>query len=1228
MSRRAVFFLILLLLTTSIAINAQNESDTPVVVGSFQSEIGCNSDWQPDCTLTMMEDASGVFSYLATLPAGEWSAKVTLGPRWDTNFGADGVEGGPEIAFVVEEDGTEVTFGFDPQSSLLEITIGEVTGELPDLPVENPTQIDNPDNVSIPGSFNDVIGCAEDWQPDCEQAQLAYDPVDDIWFGSFALPAGEYEYKVAINNSWAENYGGSADADGPNVVLIVAEDSTVDFYYDHKTNWIADSVNHIIANVPGSFQSEDGCPGDWQPDCLRTWLQDPDGDGTYQYATTNLPAGGYEAKVALNQSWSLNYGANGARDGANIPFSVLEENTVTEFLFDTTTNIMTITVGGVDTSQIVGNLFNATAHWVREDMILWDIPRIPGAVYRLHYAEAGGLQLGDNVIEGGESIVIEYDREGVTDEIVAAFPHLKDYFALKINADDLSLVPSLLRGQLAVSSTDNQGNLLDATSIQIPGVLDDLYTYDGDLGVVVNEGVPTLHVWAPTAHSVTLHLFEDANPETESATYDMTFDAESGVWSINGEAGWLNQYYLYEVEVYVPSTGLIERNLVTDPYSFSLSMNSARSQIVDLTDPAFMPEGWEALAKPVLAAPEDIVIYELHIRDFSILDATVTPEYRGTFMAFTEADSDGMNHLRSLAQVGLTHIHLLPTFDIATINENASERVEPDLAVLASFPPDSTEQQALIEPIRDLDGFNWGYDPYHYTVPEGSYATDPDGPTRILEFRQMVQALNTNDLHVVMDVVYNHTNAAGQSERSVLDRIVPGYYHRLITDTGAVATSTCCPNTATEHNMMRKLMIDSVITWATAYKVDGFRFDLMGHHMLDDMVAVREALNALTIETDGVDGRQVYVYGEGWNFGEVADNIRGVNATQLNIGGTGIGVFNDRLRDAVRGGNPFGGEQEQGFINGLYDDPNGITPGDEDAQRERLLLFMDQIRVGLAGNLADYSFTDRNGETVTGADMLYNGSPVGYTADPQENIVYISAHDNETLFDAIQYKAPADATIDDRVRMNNMGLSIVALTQGIPFFHAGDDMLRSKSLDRNSYNSGDWFNRLDFSYQTNNWGMGLPPAGDNESNWLIMQPLLATPELVASPDAIQRSVAHLQEMLAIRRSSPLFRLQTADEIISQVKFLNTGPSQIPGVIVMQIVDTNDIDPQYSEILVVFNATVQEQAIVIDSLIGTNLTLHPIQTNASDPVVRSTSVVADTGTLYVPARTTAVFVLPH
>ena len=251
------------------------------------------------------------------------------------------------------------------------------------------------------------------------------------------------------------------------------------------------------------------------------------------------------------------------------------------------------------------------------------------------------------------------------------------------------------------------------------------------------------------------------------------------------------------------------------------------------------------------------------------------------------------------------------------------------------------------------DAYNWGYDPYHYTVPEGSYATDPDGTARTVEFRKMVKALNDDGLRVVMDVVYNHTAASGQATTSVLDRIVPGYYQRLLAD-GSVANSTCCSNTATENAMMGKLVVDSIVTWAKEYKVDGFRFDLMGHHPKANILAVRKALDALTLAKDGVDGKKIILYGEGWNFGEVADDARFVQATQKNMAGTGIATFSDRARDAVRGGGPFDEDPGvQGFASGLYTDPNSSKAnGTAAEQKARLLHYQDLIKVGLSGNLA------------------------------------------------------------------------------------------------------------------------------------------------------------------------------------------------------------------------------------------------------------------------------------
>lgn len=1209
------------------------------VPGSFQEEIGCPGDWQPDCLRSLLQDPNGdgIYTFItALIPAGEYEAKVAVGQSWDENYGADGVADGANIPFSVGE-GQAVIFTFDPATNVLTI---ETTDEIPAGLITSLDQVGGtggslpppaapfPDLVVIPGTIQSVLGCPGDWQPDCENTALVFDEDDQVWTAVFTIPAGSYEYKVALNGSWDVNFGLNAEPGGANIPLVLVEDTAVSYYFDHNTGWVADSVNNLIANVPGDFQSEIGCPDDWQPDCLRSWLQDPDGDGTYTFQTVSIPAGSYEAKVAVNQSWDENYGEGGAQGGANIGFAVPEDGTLVTFTWNSGSKLLTIGVGAGAGPK--GNLAEQRAHWVREGLILWDVDAAPGNQYFFHYDPAGNpFSLTPTGMSGGTAVPLTVLPDGVPADVAAQFPHLRNTVALQMAADDLGFVRIALKGQTAVSAQDADGQMLDATGLQIPGVLDDLYAYDGPLGITWDGDTPNLRVWAPTARLVRLHLFDDSNPGTRAQTSPMRVDPATGVWSITGQPDWNGKYYLYEVQVYVPSESSVQTNLVTDPYSFSLAQNSRRSQIVDLNDPALMPDGWESLSKPPLDAPEDIVIYELHARDFSVNDAAVPDEWKGTYLAFTVADSAGMAHLRRLAEAGLTHLHLLPTFDIATINEDKNTWQGPTFAELAAFPPDSPEQQALVEATADLDAFNWGYDPFHYTVPEGSYATNPDGAQRILEYRQMVQALNQSGLRLVMDVVYNHTNAAGQSDFSVLDRIVPGYYHRL-NAAGRVERSTCCANTASEHAMMRKLMVDSVLTWAEAYKVDGFRFDLMGHHMKEDMLAVRAALDELTVAENGVEGTAVYLYGEGWDFGEVAANARGINATQFNMGGTGIGTFNDRIRDAIRGGNPFGDYQKQGFINGLYYDPNETDQGTEAQQLARLLELSDHIRVGLAGNLADFSFIGADGSLTTGRQVLYNGQFTGYALDPQDTINYASAHDNETLFDAIQYKAPLTATAVERARMQQMGLSLVMLGQGIPFFHAGSDLLRSKDFDRDSYNSGDWFNRLDFTYETNNWGIGLPVAGKNQENWPLQQPLLADLALAVDGELIRQTADHFQTMLQVRRSSPLFRLQTAEEIMARLQFHNTGPEQIPGLIVMSLSDQvgADLDPQFDRIVVLFNANNQAQTFAIADLAGLEMVLHPVLAASGDGRYTEMSYDAATGTFAVPGRSTAVFVLPE
>jgi pullulanase len=764
---------------------------------------------------------------------------------------------------------------------------------------------------------------------------------------------------------------------------------------------------------------------------------------------------------------------------------------------------------------------------------------------------------------------------GLTQTQRVRFPHLRNYRVFAVPVADLDC---LLRGQLLVTGWDAGGGLAVLTGVQLPGVLDDLYAdaADAELGLILDDDRLALAVWAPTARTVALELFD--TPDSEPTLVPMDRDGVTGVWTVVGNRTWLGRYYRYRVEVWHPAAQRIVTSSVTDPYSQALAVDSTHSLLVDLADPALKPDGWDALAKPDAVAPARMQIAEVAVRDFSIFDESVPVRERGTYLAFTRSASTGMRHLRSLAEAGLTHLHLLPAFDFASVPDRRADQAVP-AGDLAALPPHSAEQQHAVMAVAGTDGYNWGYDPLHYTVPDGSLATEPAGAVRILEFRRMVAALAGAELRVVMDVVYNHTAAAGLGRFSVLDRIVPGYYHRLLAD-GRIADSTCCPNTAPEHRMMSRLVVDSVVTWAREYKVDGFRFDLMGHHPRANILEVRVALDHL-----GDAGRDIYLYGEGWNFGEVADDARFPQAIQANLAGTGIGTFNDRLRDAVRGGAPFDADPTvRGFASGL----GAATPPS----------VQDRIKVGLAGELA------RCG---------------GYAGAPGEVVTYVDAHDNEILYDALAFKLPRRLEPVDRARMQVLALALVVLGQGVGFLVLGSERLRSKSLDRNSYDSGDWFNGIRWDpAHGNGFGIGLPPAAENADRWAVARPLLADPALIPPPVVVEMCAERYRELLRIRRSSPAFGLPTADEVQRRVSF----PAGTPGVIVMSL-DGTGLDPRWRRIVVVFNATESATAQAVPELAGVPLRLHPSLVTSADPVLRTAT--ADAGTLTVPARSVAVFV---
>ena len=843
-----------------------------------------------------------------------------------------------------------------------------------------------------------------------------------------------------------------------------------------------------------------------------------------------------------------------------------------------------------------------------------------GATYALNAALNGGLNLTPTGITGGTQIPLTTGGSLSSDEL-ARYPQLASYAVLQLpETVDLATVKQALKGEIAISVVGANGALQYATGIQAAGVLDDLYYYPGKLGVIFREDSVSIKVWAPTAQSVSLLIFDHESDTAPSATISM--QENNGVWSANGNRDWKGKYYLYQLSVWVPLDAAVDTNVTTDPYSVDIALNGTKSRITDLDSAATKPAGWDHSSSPPLQTFSDLSLYELHIRDFSVNDLTVPAAHRGTYEAFADQNSDGMRHLRDLARVGLRGVHILPSFHLASINEDRS--TWQTTGDLSQFPPDGTQQQAAVAAIQGSDAFNWGYDPVHYMTPEGSYAITP--ANRVREYRTMVMGLHNAGLRVVQDVVFNHTNAFGEGPNSNLDEVVPGYYHRLNSD-GNVESGSCCPDTASEHRMMEKLIIDTLVLNAREYKIDGFRFDIMSFHFTYNMQHIQAALRALTPARDGVDGSKIYLYGEGFNFGDTANNQIGPNASQINLYGFGIGTFNDRIRDGIRGGSPFTDERVQGFATGLFTDSSDYTNQNppQSGQLGQLLHYSDWILVGLTGNLRDYSFTGSSGATVTGARVDYNGQPTGYTATPIEAINYCSVHDNQDLFDAVQLKSSFNDSIAMRARRQVLAMSLVILGQGVPFFQAGDDMLRSKDMDQNSYDSGDWFNKIDWTGQTANWGIGLPIASQNGGQWSIMTPLLSNPAYTPQPQDIAHSAAGFQEFMQVRYSSGLFRMATFAEVQKNLTFLNTGPNQVPGLIVMRLDANGGHYGAYKHILVVFNATTEQLTFADSSLQGMNLRLHPVQRNSSDPLTQQSSFDSKAGAATVGGLTTAVFV---
>ncbi len=877
----------------------------------------------------------------------------------------------------------------------------------------------------------------------------------------------------------------------------------------------------------------------------------------------------------------------------------------------------TVYIAPPDTRSVSST--DARAVWLTKQLIQWPRVVANGTVKLYHSATGQIVVAKDQAVTGADGFVtLDAFTGQVPPDAALRFKYVGRGAVFAVRDADLALLPVLHTKQLVLVQEDSNGKVQNATTGQLAGALDDLYAAAAavpDLGATVANGSTQFKVWAPTAQQVALYRYENSADRAISAEL-MAFDPATGVWSLSKPGDLSGSYYRFGLQVFVKGVGLA-RNLVTDPYSLSLSGDSRRSYVADLNSARFKPAGWDASAPPqTVTVSPDMSIYELHVRDFSANDPTVPPEHRGKYLAFTDSHSNGMKHLKALAAAGLTDVHLLPSFDLASVPEKGCVTPSPSGA------PDSPDQQATVAATAGIDCFNWGYDPYHFTAPEGSFASAVgNGATRIIEFRRMVKALNAAGLRVGMDVVYNHTTASGENDHSVLDKVVPGYYHRLDA-VGNIEHSTCCENTATENHMMGKLMIDSVITWARDYHVSSFRFDIMGHQP-------RSVMEDLKAKVKAAAGRDVQLLGEGWNFGEVANGQRFVQAEMLSLNGSGIGSFNPLIRDAVRGGGCCDSGNalisNQGYVNGLWYDPNDLGGG---RSRTDLMWLGDLIKAGLAGSIRSYAMTTHWDATLPLEQIDVGGIPAGWVVDPAEVVNYFENHDNQTFFDINAYRLPLATSKEDRARVQMLGAALNTFAQGVAYFHAGVDTERSKSMDRNSYDSGDWFNKLDWSYADNNFGVGLPMQRDNGNEWGMIQPRLANPLLKPTAGEIGWTRDVFRDLLKIRQSSTLLRLRTADDIKARLQFLNTGSGQEATVLAAVLNGSGYTGANFQKLAYFVNVDKADHTISADVLKGQAFTLHPVHQspNAADKRAAQATFDSGTGTVNVPARTAVVFVV--
>ncbi|UBD76314.1 type I pullulanase [Parabacteroides goldsteinii] len=519
--------------------------------------------------------------------------------------------------------------------------------------------------------------------------------------------------------------------------------------------------------------------------------------------------------------------------------------------------------------------------------------------------------------------------------------------------------------------------------------------YGSDLVLVYTPEQSVFTLWAPSADRVQLNLYASGEGGDPEEQVEME-KAGYGTWRIHIDRDLKGSFYTFQIE----KNGKW-LNETPGIWAKAVGINGNRAAVIDWNETN--PEGWESDRSPELKMYSDIILYELHHRDFSIApDSGI--ENKGKFLALTETgtktpegEATGLDHLKEL---GVTHIHILPSFDFATVDETK----------------------------LDENHYNWGYDPKNYNVPDGSYSTDPANPVvRIREFKEMVKSLHQNGFRIVLDVVYNHT---ASTDHSNFDLTVPGYFYRQNADGSYSNASGCGNETASEREMVRHYIIESVKFWAREYHIDGFRFDLMGIHDIETMNHLRSEL----LEIDPT----IFVYGEGWIAADSPLPFE-QRAVKENVGQMeGIGVFNDEFRDGLKG-STFD-EQDPGYASGNI---NG---------------HFEPVKYGIVGG-TDHPQVDYDG-------LLYCNAP--YAGAPSQMINFVSCHDGYTLVDKLKLSVQGDHAADELIPIDKLVHTVLLTAQGIPFIRSGEEIMQDKQGEPNSYKSPDSINRIDWSLKAKN----------------------------------------------------------------------------------------------------------------------------------------------------------------